>query len=181
MKVNRMDFESHWRCSLWQEIWLCRWPPSLLQKRLKTHAHTSWPAATDCITSSPELSWSVQVCYRSPSLYGIAISVSDSPRICAGPEKSENPILEVQPKPWECCGCRYHKNMSEVRWRGGQEGLMLDEAMLKWTVKILAKIWKYSIHFSRKLFKKCHAVGKHWIAKRRKYGNLSHLHRVFYF
>lgn len=53
---------------------------------------------------------------------------------------------------------------------------MLDEAMLKRTVKILAKIWKYSIHFFRKLFKKCHAVGKHWIAKRRKYGTLSHLH-----
>lgn len=44
--------------------------------RLKTLAHTSWPAATDCIsdciTSFPELSWSMQVCHQRPSLHGSA-------------------------------------------------------------------------------------------------------------
>lgn len=165
--------------NLLQEIWLCRWLPRLLQTRLKTHAHTSWPAATDCptdcITSSPEPSWSVQVCHQCLSLHGSAISVSDSTRTHPDPPKSENLIQEVQPKPWYC------KNKSKVRWRGGQERLMLDEVMLKWTVKILARIWKYSTHFSRKLFKKCHALGKHWVAKRRKYGTLSYLLWVFYF
>lgn len=52
---------------------------------------------------------------------------------------------------WRCCDCRCLENESGVRQRRGQEGLALEEIMLKWTVRVLARIRKSSSHFFAKL------------------------------